>query len=134
MPNYHLVNKADIKREKQKHGWSYEFLAKRCGLSYAEFYAVLYHKSSFVQLHTYLCLAKFFVFDDLGHIIRIPYVEEQERVEKAELDKEKQRMIINIREQERRKLLKMFLTYCLMFTGICAIIAFGYDDLLEWLK
>lgn len=124
------VNKSSVTAAMKAYKLNYHYTAKMCGLTYSEFHGIMYHKSNRVFRKNYNALCKFFKFNEFGQVTSIPHFE---RLEQIKLDR-KLAIIEQIKANERRRLIKLFITYSLMFTGICVIIAFGYDDLLKWLK
>jgi hypothetical protein len=124
------INKPSITAAMKAYNLSYHYVAKMCELTYSEFHGIMYHKSNRVYKKNYNALCKFFEFNEFGSVVKIPHIERLEQI-KAE---RKLAIVEQIKANERRRLIKLFITYGLMFTGLCAIIAFGYNDLLEWLK
>lgn len=124
MPKY-KIDKPSITAERLKYKLSFDYVAKQCGMTYAQLHGVMYHKSSIVSEKTYLALSKFFEFDEVtGLVVSIPIIEQQEQLKQER----KQAIIEQIRASERRRLIKIFISSFLYILGACAIIAFGLSE------
>ena len=124
MPKMKYISKSSITAAMKAYRLTDESVAKACGLTYSAFYSVRNHKSGLVQRKSYDALARVFKFNDFGQVIGVPFMDEQIEQRKQR----KEQLHEHIRQQEKRRLLKIFISNFLYILGACAIIAFGLSE------
>jgi hypothetical protein len=126
MPKMKYINKPSVTAAMKAYRLTDEYVAKVCGLSYGSFYSLKNHKSGLVRRVNYDALTKVFRFNDFGQVIGVPFIDEQIEQRKQR----KEQLHEHIRQQEKRRLLKKFISNFLYFIGSCGIIAFGLSEFL----
>jgi hypothetical protein len=130
MPKMKTINKPSITAAMKAYKLTHAVIAKQAGMTEPAFRALMWSRTPLVHSRTYGKLLHAFDFNVFGQVVSVPFVEHE-----LELKAQRKLAIIEqIKANERRRLIKLFVTCSLMFTGICAMIAFGLDDLLEWVK
>jgi hypothetical protein len=134
MPKMKTINKPSITAAMRAYKLTYAVVAKQTGMTEAAFRAVMWSKTPLVHSKTYGKLLHAFEFNVFGQVISVPFIEHE-----LELKVQRKLVIVEqIKASERRRLIKKFITTLLaslfIIGGLAAIIIFGLDGLLEWLK